>query len=118
MASTSRVCSLRAITVGSLRTIPLPLAYTRVLAVPRSMARSLARAAASPGRCLPRRRGSRWCGQGAGRVGSEGFELSAEGPDVGVDRPRRPVAQPQHEEADPAEDGGDPEEDEGAHDAA
>src|SRR5439155_1232750 len=45
MASTSCVRLLSAITVGSLRTMPRPRAYTRVLAVPRSMARSLARPA-------------------------------------------------------------------------
>src|SRR5438045_5115236 len=43
MASTSWVWLLRAITVGSLSTMPRPLAYTSVLAVPRSMSRSLAR---------------------------------------------------------------------------
>src|SRR4051794_4694536 len=47
MASTSWVWLLRAITVGSLSTMPRALAYTRVLAVPRSMARSLARPALS-----------------------------------------------------------------------
>src|SRR5947209_10123036 len=43
MARTSWVWLLRAMTVGSLRTIPRPLAYTSVFAVPKSMARSLAR---------------------------------------------------------------------------
>src|SRR5260370_41146990 len=43
MASTSWVWLLRAMTVGSLSTIPRPLAYTSVFAVPKSMARSLAR---------------------------------------------------------------------------
>ena len=40
-ASTSPVILLIATIDGSLTTMPLPAAYTRVLAVPRSMARSL-----------------------------------------------------------------------------
>src|ERR1700728_1199218 len=40
MASTSRLRESKATTVGSLRTRPFPFAYTRVLGVPRSMARS------------------------------------------------------------------------------
>src|SRR5437868_5911946 len=40
-ASTSPVFLLMATIEGSLTTIPLPRAYTHVLAVPRSMARSL-----------------------------------------------------------------------------
>lgn len=42
IANTSLVRLLMAITEGSLRTIPSPRAYTKVLAVPRSMARSRA----------------------------------------------------------------------------
>src|SRR5579859_512590 len=42
IARTSWVRELRAMTVGSLRTMPRPRVYTRVLAVPRSIARSLA----------------------------------------------------------------------------
>src|SRR5207237_9833347 len=49
MASTSWVCEFKAITVGSLSTMPRPRVYTRVLAVPRSMARSLASPALPPG---------------------------------------------------------------------
>src|SRR5215471_9211178 len=44
MASTSPVRLLRAMTVGSLRTMPRDRSYTSVFAVPRSMARSRARA--------------------------------------------------------------------------
>src|SRR5271169_2281234 len=40
IASTSPLVLLIATMEGSLTTMPLPLAYTRVLAVPRSMARS------------------------------------------------------------------------------
>ena len=40
-ASTSPVTLLMATIEGSLTTMPLPLAYTSVLAVPRSIARSL-----------------------------------------------------------------------------
>src|SRR5437588_12555059 len=43
MASTSWVLELRAMTVGSFITMPRPRTMTRVFAVPRSMARSLAR---------------------------------------------------------------------------
>src|SRR5215472_13106058 len=46
MARTSCVREFNAMTVGSFRTMPRPRVYTRVLAVPRSMARSLARLAA------------------------------------------------------------------------
>src|SRR5680860_69620 len=42
IASTSWVRVLSAITVGSLTMMPWPRAYTRVFAVPRSIARSLA----------------------------------------------------------------------------
>src|SRR5436190_169602 len=49
MASTSLVCVLSAITDGSLSTMPSPLAYTSVFAVPRSMARSRATGGAAPG---------------------------------------------------------------------
>jgi hypothetical protein len=43
MASTSWVLELRAMTVGSFITMPRPRVMTRVFAVPRSMAMSLAR---------------------------------------------------------------------------
>src|SRR5215469_11249137 len=43
MASTSWVLVFKAMTVGSFITMPRPRAATRVFAVPRSMARSLAR---------------------------------------------------------------------------
>src|SRR5437764_8280621 len=97
-------------TVGSLRTMPAPLAYTRVLAVPRSMARSLARArtsgggplvragmvvsartvvrarrrraggGAAPGLLGRRRAGSRAAPGLLGRLGREGVQLPLEGP--------------------------------------
>src|SRR5438067_1422613 len=95
MASTSWVFSFRAITVGSLRTIPRPFVYTSVLAVPRSMARSLARAGPRP--LVPRRRsgsgggpaalGRRRAGAtGGALVGSQCPQLAVERLDPGFDR--------------------------------
>src|ERR1700730_18388908 len=80
MARTSWVRSLRALTVGSLSTIPSPLAYTRVLAVPRSMARSLARVSplAVPRLAVRRQRP----------------QLSLEAVDRRLDRLRLAVAEP------------------------
>src|SRR3954453_4105273 len=95
MASTSLVFSFRAMTVGSLRTIPRPRAYTSVLAVPRSMARSLA----SP-MLLPR----------VGRVaadlppplGGQGLQLPVESIDPGLHRRGLAVAEEDHQPSDHA----------------
>src|SRR5438105_8722657 len=99
IASTSWVWLLRAMTVGSLSTMPRPLAYTSVLAVPRSMARSLAspalpaldptwRAAAPP---VPL------------GVGGEGLELPSEALHVRVHGARLSVAEPHDERPQQAE---------------
>src|SRR5438128_2194837 len=103
MASTSCVRLFSAITVGSLRTIPRPRAYTRVLAVPRSMARSLARPAL-PFVVLGRLRGQR-------------LQLARELAHAGLHRVRLATAQPQDERADQAQQHGDTEVEEVRHDA-
>src|SRR5260370_35867916 len=96
MANTSWVWLLRAMTVGSLRTMPRPLAYTSVLAVPRSMARSLARPA------LPTLGGTlRPPVATPVPVGIRGerFELPGEALHVRLHRPRLAVAEPEHRRA-------------------
>src|SRR5438067_604885 len=93
-------------TVGSLRTMPRPLAYTRVFAVPRSMARSLARpalpalgAALRPPVGTPVPVG----------VGREGLELPGESLHVRFHRPGLAVAEPEQKRTEQAQDDGDAE---------
>src|SRR3954463_8433460 len=95
MARTSWVWLLRAMTVGSLRTIPRPLAYTSVFAVPRSMARSLARPS------LPARRGPLGATASAVpvRIGRQCFQLLGEALHVRLHRPRLAMPQPEDERA-------------------
>src|SRR5579863_10248515 len=89
MARTSWVREFRAMTVGSLSTMPRPREYTSVLAVPRSMARSLARLLLH----VPRR-GHRPVARRLSRLGGrEGPKLPAERLDPGFHRLRSPVAQ-------------------------
>src|SRR2546430_3543778 len=96
MASTSWVWLLRAITVGSLSTIPRPLAYTSVLAVPRSMARSLARPPLpTRGRSL-RAAAAPTVPVGIGR---QRIQLARELLHVRFHRPWLTVPQPEHERA-------------------
>src|SRR5438105_3774292 len=112
MASTSWVWLLRAMTVGALRTIPRPLAYTSVLAVPRSMARSLA----SP--ALPARDPALLATVAAPvpfGVGSECLELAGEALDVRLHRAGLAMTEPQDERAQQAQEDGDPQVDEVAH---
>src|SRR5205085_10105267 len=101
MASTSWVWLLRAMTVGSLRTIPRLLAYTSVLAVPRSMARSLA-SPALPARCPSR------CPPVAPTVpvgvGGKRLELPGEALHVGFHRAGLAVPEPQKQRAEQTED--------------
>src|SRR5437899_7977373 len=105
MASTSCVRLLSAITVGSLRTMPRPRAYTRVLAVPRSMARSLARPALP---LVVRLRG--W-------LRRQRLQLARELAHPGFHRVRLAAAQPQDERPHQAQQHGDAEVDEVRHDA-
>src|SRR5438270_12845617 len=95
MARTSWVWLLRAMTVGSLRTIPRPLAYTRVFAVPKSMARSLARPS-----LLTWRRALRPAAVASTvpiGIGRQRVELAGELLHVRLHRPRLAVSQPQDE---------------------
>src|SRR5437764_1322642 len=82
----------RAITVGSLRTMPRPLAYTSVLAVPRSMARSLASPALPA--LDPARRPAVTPPVPLG-VGGERLELAGEALHVRFHRPGLPMPEPQ-----------------------
>src|SRR5581483_1223064 len=91
IASTSCVWMLRAMTVGSFRTMPWPLAYTRVLAVPRSMARSLAIGFPVPA------------------LGGQRLELPGERVDARLQRGGPPVPQPQDERAERGQHDGDEE---------
>src|SRR5436309_1534846 len=90
-------------TVGSLRTMPRPRAYTRVLAVPRSMARSLARPA------LPL--------VVLGRLRRQRLQLTREVAHPGLHRVRLAAAQPQDQRADQAQQYGDAEVEKVRHDA-
>src|SRR5438270_12022357 len=113
MASTSWVWLLRAMTVGSLRTIPRPLAYTSVFAVPKSMARSLARPS------LPARRRSLRPATVAPTVpigiGRQRIQLARELLHVRLHRPWLTVPQPEHERAEQRQHDRDPEIDEIGH---
>src|SRR5438874_6157500 len=114
MASTSWVWLLRAITVGSLSTMPRPLAYTSVLAVPRSMARSLARPA------LPARRRSLRPAVSPAvpvGVGRQRLQLAGETLHVGLHRPRLAVPHPQHQRSEHRQHDGNTEVDEIRHGA-
>src|SRR4051812_5378817 len=115
MASTSWVWLLRAMTVGSLRTIPRPLAYTSVFAVPKSMARSLARPS------LPARRRSLRPATVAPTVpigiGRQRIQLARELLHVRLHRPRLAVPQPQHQAAEQRQHDGDAEVHEVGHEA-
>src|SRR6266513_200764 len=106
MASTSWVWLLRAMTVGSLSTIPRPLAYTSVFAVPKSMARSLARPPLPPLR--PALRSAMGPAVPVG-VGRQRLELPRESLHVGLHRPRLAVAKPEDQAPQQREDDGDPE---------
>src|SRR5207302_6903522 len=115
MASTSWVWLLRAMTVGSLSTIPRPLAYTSVFAVPKSMARSLARPA-----LLAWRRSLRPAAVAPTvplGIGRQRLQLAGEPLHVRLHRPRLAVAQPQDQRAEEREHDGDPEIHEVAHEA-
>src|SRR2546421_11536560 len=110
MASTSWVWLLRAITVGSLSTMPRPLAYTRVFAVPRSMARSLARPALLA-RGASRRPAVRAAVEAGG--GGQRPELAREPPPVRPPPLGLPGPEPEHQRARPPPHDGDPPVDEG-----
>src|SRR3954453_5361199 len=97
MASTSWVWLLRAITVGSLSTIPRPLAYISVFAVPRSMARSLARPAL-PTRSRPLRPAAVTPAVPA-RVWGQRVELARELLHVRLHRARLAVPRPEDHRA-------------------
>src|SRR5437763_7585518 len=107
MASTSWVWLLRAMTVGSLRTIPRPLAYTSVFAVPKSMARSLARPP------LPTWRRSLRPAAMAPTVPlgirCQRLQLAGEPLHVRLHRPRLAMAQPEDQGAEHREHDGDAE---------
>src|SRR2546423_10640710 len=112
MASTSWVWLLRAITVGSLSTMPRPLAYTSVLAVPRSMARSLARPP------LPARRRSLRPAVGPAvpvGIGRQRLQLAGEPLHVRLHRARLAVPQPEDQRAQHRKHDGDAEIDEVGH---
>src|SRR5947209_15749771 len=116
MARTSWVWLLRAMTVGSLRTIPRPLAYTSVFAVPKSMARSLARPP------LPATRPSLRPAAVAPTVPlgirCQRLQLAGEPLHVRLHRPRLPVPQPQDQRAEERQHDGDTEIHEVGHDEA
>src|SRR5579885_3061941 len=115
MASTSWVWLLRAMTVGSLSTIPRPLAYTSVLAVPRSMARSLARPPLpARGRSL---RPSTTPTVPVG-VGGQRIQLPCELLHVRFHRPRLAMPQPQHKRAEQRQEDRNPEVHEVGHEGA
>src|SRR5205807_1078890 len=82
MASTSWVLELRAMTVGSFITMPRPRLMTRVFAVPRSMARSLARPRPPMPSSLP----------GPYILGGQGSQSPGELLDTGLDRCGPPPA--------------------------
>src|SRR3954468_6570448 len=112
IARTSWVWLFRAMTVGSLTTIPRPLAYTSVFAVPKSMARSLA----SP--ALPPRRPALGAAMGKAApvgVGRQGLELPGEPLHVCLHRPRLAMTEPQDQAPQKRENDGDPEIDEVRH---
>src|SRR5438105_8348237 len=112
MARTSWVWLFKAITVGSLSTIPRLFAYTSVLAVPRSMARSLAR----PALLARGTAGRPPVGPPAPlRVGSEGLELAREALHVRLHRAGLPVAEPERQRTEEAEQDGDAQVDEVGH---
>src|SRR4051794_26023470 len=90
-------------TVGSSSTIPRPLAETNVLAVPRSMARSLARPTPPASGIVIRR---------------ERLQLAGELLDPRLHRLRLPVPQPQHERPQHRDGHGDAEVQQVAHGAA
>src|SRR5947209_2264525 len=107
MARTSWVWLLRAMTVGSLRTIPRPLAYTSVFAVPKSIARSLARPA-----LLTRRRSLRPAAVAPTvpvGIGRQRIQLARELLHVRLHRPRLAMSQPQHQAAEQGQHHGDSE---------
>src|SRR3954468_7321266 len=109
MARTSWVWLLRAMTVGSLRTIPRPLAYTSVFAVPKSMARSLARPP------LPAlRRALRPASAPTVPIGirRQRVQFARELLHVRLHRPRLAVSEPEDERAEAREHHGDAEVDE------
>src|SRR5437762_9592172 len=104
MASTSWVWLLRAMTVGSLRTIPRPLAYTSVFAVPKSIARSLARPP-----LLAWRRSLRPAAVAPTvpfGIGRQRLQLAGEPLHVRLHRSRLAVPQPQHQAAEERQDDG------------
>src|SRR5205085_6253567 len=103
MASTSCVRLFSAITLGSLSTMPTPFAYTRVFAVPRSIARSLARTPVL---------------RGPVAIGGERLELALERVDTRVDARRLALAQPNDGAADGREQCRESEEQEIAHETA
>src|SRR4051812_14940162 len=114
IASTSCVWLLRAMTVGSLRTIPRPLAYTSVFAVPKSMARSLAR----PPLLVARRGSLRPAAVASAvpiRVGRQRVQLASELLHVRFHRPRLAVPHPEDQRAERRQHHGDPEIDEVGH---
>src|SRR4051795_1336974 len=97
MASTSWVWPLRAMTVGSFSTIPRPLAYTSVFAVPKSIARSLARPPLpARGRSLRPAAVAPTVPLGVGR---QRLQLAGEPLHVRLHRLRLAVPEPQHQAA-------------------
>src|SRR5438874_11993964 len=112
MANTSWVWLLRAMTVGSLSTMPRLLAYTSVLAVPRSMARSLASPAIPA--LGPARRPAAPPPVPLG-IGGERLELPGEALHVRLHRPGLSMPEPKHERPHQAENDGDAQVDEIAH---
>src|SRR5437773_1915714 len=111
MASTSWVWLFRAMTVGSLRTMPRPLAYTSVLAVPRSMARSLA-SPALPALDPAWRPATAPVPVG---VGGERLQLPGEALHVRLHGAGLSVTEPEDERAEQAQEHGDAEVDEVRH---
>src|SRR3954471_22967257 len=95
-------------TVGSLRTIPRPLAYTSVFAVPKSMARSLARPT------LPPRRPPLGAAVPVG-IRGERLELPREPLHVCLHGPRLAVTEPQDQAPQQRENDGNAEVDEVRH---
>src|SRR3954464_14818192 len=109
MASTSWVWLFRAMTVGSLRTIPRPLAYTSVFAVPKSIARALARPALPAWRRSLRAAAAPSVPIGIGR---KSVQFACELLHVRFHRPRLAVPEPENEAAESRQHDGDAEIDE------
>src|SRR3954452_15316554 len=109
MARSECVWLLGAMTVGPLRTIPRPLAYTSVFAVPKSIARSLARPALPAWRRSLRAAAAPSVPIGIGR---KSVQFACELLHVRLHRPRLAVPEPENEAAESRQHDGDAEIDE------